>query len=117
MSFQSFLALGLAATAAAKNVFLPRSTANATCRVLPGDADWPTSSDWSGLNSTIDGRLIASVPLGAYCHDLPYNIYNETMCAEVQADYAFPSGLKYVARPAQSHPLRRVLMFTRLTFS
>lgn len=95
MSFQSFFALGLAATAAAKTIF-PRITSNATCRTLPGDADWPSSSEWSSLNTTIEGRLIASVPLGAYCHDLPFNIYNESMCAEVKADYAFPSGLKYV---------------------
>lgn len=94
MSFQSFLSLGLAATAAAK--FLAPHKANASCRVLPEDAAWPSSSEWTSLNSTVEGRLIASVPLGAYCHDLPFNIYNETMCAEVQADYAFPSGLKYV---------------------
>lgn len=101
MSFQSFLSLGLAATAAAK--FLSPHSANASCRVLPDDADWPSSSEWTGLNKTIEGRLIASVPLGAYCHDLPFNIYNETMCAEVQADYAFPSGLKYDI--SNSHPL------------
>lgn len=93
MSFKSFLTLGLAATAAAKSIF-PRVTSNSTCKKLPGDADWPSSSVWASLNTTVEGRLIASVPLGAYCHDAPYNIYDETMCNAVKADYAFPSGLK-----------------------
>lgn len=43
------------------------------CRCFPGDACWPSSADWSAFNATIDGTLIATVPLAQPCHDPEYN--------------------------------------------
>ncbi|KFA66959.1 hypothetical protein S40285_05754 [Stachybotrys chlorohalonatus IBT 40285] len=54
------------------------------CKVLPGDRDWPSTSQWSSLNGTVNGRLIASVPLGSVCHDAPFNNYNADACARLQ---------------------------------
>lgn len=51
-----------------------------TCRSIPGDATWPSAEDWSRLNTTVNGRLSATVPLGHVCHD---PTYNETQCAEL----------------------------------
>ncbi|UKZ80017.1 hypothetical protein TrVFT333_007781 [Trichoderma virens FT-333] len=34
------------------------------CRYLPGDANWPNAAAWASLNSTVHGRLIATVPIG-----------------------------------------------------
>ena len=51
----------------------PIASAAATCRNIPGDTGWPSSNDWQDLNSTVGGRLIATVPLGSSCHDPAYN--------------------------------------------
>src|SRR5438876_7890625 len=39
------------------------------CVCLPGQACWPSSSDWSAFNDTVGGRLTVIVPLGQPCHD------------------------------------------------
>ncbi|KAL2811443.1 hypothetical protein BJX63DRAFT_399278 [Aspergillus granulosus] len=44
-----------------------------TCRCMPGDPCWPSPAAWSRFNQSIDGRLIASVPLGTPCHGAAYN--------------------------------------------
>lgn len=43
------------------------------CRYLPGDQNWPSRATWSSFNQSIDGRLVATVPLGAPCHGAAYN--------------------------------------------
>lgn len=55
-----------------------------TCKCFPGDACYPTAAEWSSLNNTVQGRLIATVPLGSPCHD-PY--YDETECAYLQDEW------------------------------
>ncbi|KAK8108439.1 FAD binding domain protein [Apiospora sp. TS-2023a] len=84
-----FLAAGLAALMAelAAGAATPSST---SCRVLPGDADWPTPQDWQDLNKTVGGRLIESVPRESVCHDAPYNRYDAEACAELQKTFDFP---------------------------
>ncbi|KAI4623422.1 hypothetical protein J4E80_003232 [Alternaria sp. BMP 0032] len=60
---------------------------NTDCRVLPGDAAWPAKSQWDKLNATIEGRLIASVPLGAACHD---PTYDEEKCNYLRENWQLP---------------------------
>lgn len=60
---------------------------NSSCRCFPGDACWPCSNVWSKLNATIDGRLIATVPLGRPCH-APY--YDANECAILRAGWQLP---------------------------
>ncbi|KAG9242426.1 hypothetical protein BJ878DRAFT_425924 [Calycina marina] len=43
------------------------------CRYLPGDSVWPSAVIWSALNTSVGGRLIATVPLASPCHDPTYN--------------------------------------------
>lgn len=50
------------------------------CRYIPGDAGWPEADLWSQLNLTVDGRLIATVPIGTVCHDPNYD---EAKCKEL----------------------------------
>ncbi|PVH85595.1 FAD/FMN-containing dehydrogenase [Cadophora sp. DSE1049] len=57
------------------------SPTSATCLCMPGEPCWPSSSTWDQLNSTVGGRLLATVPLGSPCHD---PVYNETACAALQ---------------------------------
>ncbi len=63
------------------------SRSSSLCRYLPGDSGWPSIQAWSQLNSTVQGRLIATVPLGSPCHD---PTYNATECAVLSANWALP---------------------------
>ncbi|KAL5363006.1 hypothetical protein BJX96DRAFT_186526 [Aspergillus floccosus] len=47
--------------------------ASSSCRCFPGDACWPSQQVWSRFNETVDGRLIATVPLGTPCHTPNYD--------------------------------------------
>lgn len=50
------------------------------CRYIPEDAGWPQPHLWNQLNRTVDGRLIATVPVGSVCH---YPNYDEAKCNEL----------------------------------
>ena len=43
------------------------------CKAFPGDTAWPSQSEWSDFNKTINGRLVATVPLGAPCHGASFD--------------------------------------------
>ncbi|KAF1948736.1 FAD-binding domain-containing protein [Byssothecium circinans] len=63
------------------------STWNSTCRNLPGDLSWPGPEDWAQLNASVDGRLIATVPLAAQCHGA---LYDDVECRSIQATWTKP---------------------------
>lgn len=41
------------------------------CRYLPGDQGWPSSSEWSRFNASIDGALLKPEPAAAACYPGP----------------------------------------------
>ncbi|CUS10783.1 unnamed protein product, partial [Tuber aestivum] len=43
------------------------------CRCFPGDPCWPSIQKWGELNTTVSGKLIATVPLGTPCHAPDYD--------------------------------------------
>lgn len=49
------------------------STKNASCHCFPGDTCWPTREQWSRFNDTVNGRLVATVPLATPCHGTSYD--------------------------------------------
>ncbi|KAL4864586.1 hypothetical protein BDV12DRAFT_176023 [Aspergillus spectabilis] len=57
------------------------------CHCLPGDKCWPSAQKWDALNSTVGGRLIATVPVGSPCHD---PTYDAAACKELQTDWNYP---------------------------
>ena len=59
----------------------------ADCLCLPGDACWPSQAKWSSLNSTVGGKLVATVPIGSPCHD---PTYDATACADLQKAWTNP---------------------------
>ncbi|KAK7187413.1 hypothetical protein DPSP01_002537 [Paraphaeosphaeria sporulosa] len=63
------------------------SRASASCRCFPGDSCWPAASAWASLNSTVGGRLIATVPIGSPCHDPNYS---DADCAALQSAWQLP---------------------------
>lgn len=77
-----FLALG-SVTAAASN---------SQCRCFPGDSCWPSSDAWDKFNKTVDGRLIATVPLATPCHAPNYDA---KVCKELRGEWQEPE-VQYV---------------------
>lgn len=58
---------------------------NQSCRYIPGDKGWPNRVLWEQLNDTVNGRLIATVPLGDVCHDQgQFAAYDQSACAALQ---------------------------------
>ncbi|KAJ5390897.1 uncharacterized protein N7496_001965 [Penicillium cataractarum] len=63
----STLLLPLLATAA---IGAPQSS---NCRCRPSDSCWPSTKQWSALNKTINGNLVAVRPVASVCHQPEYN--------------------------------------------
>lgn len=57
------------------------------CLCLPGDTCWPSAATWSALNSTVNGNLVATVPIGSPCHD---PTYDATACTALQNSWTNP---------------------------
>lgn len=69
------------------------------CRIVPSDLQWPSTQEWAELNKTVDGRLIATVPIGAPCFKKTYDVttqqydlstYDEAACANVKTNWIDP---------------------------
>ena len=60
------------------------------CKCFPGDDCWPTAEEWSEFNSTIGGKLIATVPLAAACHDDEWATYDNATCTKMQNAWLDP---------------------------
>ncbi|KKY37574.1 putative isoamyl alcohol [Diaporthe ampelina] len=75
-------AVAVAAMPFAAAGLIPTRAPDAACRCLPGDACWPATSSWDSLNTTVGGKLIATVPIGSVCHDPTYDeaAYRTTPC-------------------------------------
>lgn len=58
------------------------------CRCMPFDSCWPSVREWSQFNSTVNGRLIRTIPLAAPCHDPSYNA---SQCEYVQDSWTQPA--------------------------
>lgn len=52
------------------------------CRSTLSDASWPSTAEWASLNTSIDGRLLRTVPAASSCW--PGNPFGSTIdCQEV----------------------------------
>lgn len=65
----------------------PADAPPADCYRLPGDADWPATQAWSILNSTVNGKLVATVPIGSPCHD---PTYDADACSALKSQWLDP---------------------------
>lgn len=86
-SLMNTLQLILAETAVAS---LNNGAADRMCKTIPGDRDWPSSRAWANLNQSVDGRLIATIPLASVCHTTGISYYNETACDALKAVWDYP---------------------------
>lgn len=58
-----------------------------SCKCFPGDSCWPSKQNWDSFNTTVNGRLIKTVPLGSPCHD-PH--YDDALCETLKTEWKFP---------------------------
>ena len=68
-------------------LLLARLGAAKECYRLPSDSDWPSETAWSTLNSTVNGKLVATVPIGSPCHD---PTYDANACGTLKAQWLNP---------------------------
>jgi hypothetical protein len=68
-----------------------------SCYCLPQDDCWPSLVEWQGFNATVNGRLIATVPVGSVCHD---PTYDEEACGALRANWTEPD-VQYVVTPVK----------------
>lgn len=66
------------------------AAANQDCKCFPGDKCWPSPQEWAAFNATVGGRLVATVPLGAPCHDDTFTTYNKAACDNVKLLWPLP---------------------------
>ncbi|KAI0896946.1 FAD-binding domain-containing protein [Annulohypoxylon nitens] len=76
------------------------------CRTIPGDASWPSLADWASLNDTVDGRLVATIPIAAPCHNFfsdstNISTYNQAECAALRDAWFYPE----THLPSSSSPM------------
>ncbi|KIK58057.1 hypothetical protein GYMLUDRAFT_171811 [Collybiopsis luxurians FD-317 M1] len=57
------------------------------CKLLPGDHAWPKKDVWNAFNSSVDGRLIKTIPIGAACHT---DGFDEEKCQFVRDHWREP---------------------------
>ncbi|KAI1423494.1 putative FAD-dependent isoamyl alcohol oxidase [Xylaria sp. FL1777] len=61
--------------------------ADAACRSIPGDTDWPSLGDWTALNATVQGRLIQTIPQASVCHTSPFAVFDTDACSALQTTW------------------------------
>lgn len=44
-----------------------------SCKTMPQDPEWPDTHAWRHFNSSVDGRLIRTVPIASVCHGPNYD--------------------------------------------
>lgn len=58
---------------------------NRSCKVYPGDVEWPSDQTWTALNQAVDGRLLKPHPHASVCYDGPY--YDAAECNKISANW------------------------------
>lgn len=94
-----FLAVGLAYLCTGTTALAPSTQ----CRCYPGESCWPSQAEWAALNSSVGGRLVATVPLGSPCHD---PTYNATVCKSLQENWLLPQEQSVLERYEFYHMLK-----------
>lgn len=57
------------------------------CKFMPGDPAWPNTEAWDHFNSSVDGRLIRTVPIASPCHG---SNFDAAACSLVRSQWHQP---------------------------
>ncbi|KAK1831166.1 FAD binding domain-protein [Podospora conica] len=87
----ALLAILAAATNNPLSTLLSKPSPPSPCRCFPGDACWPTPNEWNRFNKTLGGKLVATVPVGAVCHDSSFGPYDAARCSALRETWLLSS--------------------------
>jgi hypothetical protein len=91
MSFPLLIwCLALASVGTCDTTSIPQSNDSQACRCFPGDACWPSTSEWQAFNQTVGGKLIKNVPLASVCHESDFESYDAKKCDDLKSNWFFP---------------------------
>ncbi|KAI1319651.1 FAD-binding domain-containing protein [Xylariaceae sp. FL0255] len=90
LSFHITLQALLWTAANALDYGVGRGTAKPSCRCFPGESCWPSSDIWNAFNTSLDGKLISTVPLASPCHEDSVTGYNAELCVALQDNWFNP---------------------------
>ncbi|PYI08007.1 FAD-binding domain-containing protein [Aspergillus sclerotiicarbonarius CBS 121057] len=65
-------------------------SSSSSCRCFPGDTCWPSPEEWTALNVSLSGNLLAIDPIGSVCHTNTASHDNEK-CATLQKQWSKPA--------------------------
>ena len=71
-------------------LLLPTQSIATHCRYLPSDPGWPSPHAWTAFNTSVGGRLVATVPLAAPCHNDRWAAYDKAECAVLRDEWLWP---------------------------
>ncbi|KGO46867.1 FAD linked oxidase, N-terminal [Penicillium expansum] len=57
---------------------------------MPQDPCWPEDHRWAQFNRTVNGNLIATVPIASFCHVDSFTPYDQSQCVQLQSNWGFP---------------------------
>lgn len=95
----SCLPFGLCAALA----FVLGAADSSRCKCFPGDDCWPSKEEFEALNNTVNGRLVATVPLAIECHD-PH--FDNMTCSVLQSEWLQPPVQYVIHGPVSSRGCR-----------
>lgn len=78
---------------------VPVCSLSTRCRYIPEDEEWPSPADWTRLNGTVGGRLVATIPQASVCHAFPYHNYDEIECEALAARWNLSTTLYVTSSP------------------
>ncbi|KAL4942567.1 hypothetical protein BDV06DRAFT_222088 [Aspergillus oleicola] len=71
---------------------LQQPAATPTCRCFPVEPCWPTPQQWAAFNVTVNGNLIATIPLGSVCHaNNTFIEPNQETCSDLLSKWSDPA--------------------------
>ncbi len=70
------------------NISAPGSVKARTCKVFPGDQDWPNDSVWTLFNHTLGGTLLKPLPAASVCYNnTGFSNFSPSECQKVSANW------------------------------
>lgn len=66
----------------------PTSATTSQCKAFPNTPTWPSLSQWTKLNATLFGQLLAPLPPAAVC-DPTLAVFDNASCTYVASQYSF----------------------------
>ena len=75
------------------------------CRSIPSDSSWPPVEEWDLFNQTVNGNLIATIPISAPCHETLFgesnSLFSQEKCDALRSEWFYST----THLPSSSSPM------------